>query len=229
MKRAYALLGGPHSVWPADLKEQLKKALQKQDLIFASDRGCLYLQELGIKADLAVGDFDSLKSNELKIVEKNSADIRYSHPVKDLTDSEQLFRVAFEDYQVDQLKVFGATGGRLDHFLVNLFTFVHEPLKRFCQQVEFIDQQNIIDFYLPGRHVLKTNRGYSYVGLGNLTGIKNFQITGARYELKDYSSEVPTLFSSNEFIKDQPIQIAFEEGIAIAIFTKDKNRFANLN
>lgn len=84
---------------------------------------------MGIVPEVAIGDFDSLKKGELAQLEEYEIDFRYSHPEKDYTDSEQLFKVAFEEYNVDQLDIYGATGGRLDHFLLNIFTFSKSELK----------------------------------------------------------------------------------------------------
>ena len=70
---AAVLLGGPKEEWPADLKEQLKQAQEKGDLLIGVDRGALLLLELGFKPDLAIGDFDSLKADELAWVEGISA------------------------------------------------------------------------------------------------------------------------------------------------------------
>lgn len=55
--KAYALLGGPTDLWPKDIKEKLANA----DLIIGVDRGALFLEELGIIPDVAVGDYDSLQ------------------------------------------------------------------------------------------------------------------------------------------------------------------------
>lgn len=109
--RAAALLGGPTEDWPQDLSDKFKEV----DLTFGVDRGSLLLEELGIIPDVAIGDFDSLKPNELAKIESNVADIRYSNPVKDLTDSELMIKTAFDEYAVDELVIYGATGGRIDH------------------------------------------------------------------------------------------------------------------
>ena len=47
---AAVLLGGPKEEWPADLKEQLKQAQAKGNLLIGVDRGALLLLELGFKA-----------------------------------------------------------------------------------------------------------------------------------------------------------------------------------
>ena len=60
---AYALLGGPTDLWPVNIKEILKDARKTNNLIVGVDRGSLYLEELGITPDVALGDFDSLKKS----------------------------------------------------------------------------------------------------------------------------------------------------------------------
>ena len=93
--RAYALLGGPTDLWPQDIKAQLLEAKRNHELIFGVDRGALFLEELGITPDVAIGDFDSLQDNDLARIEKSVTDIRYSNPVKDLTDSELMLQTGF--------------------------------------------------------------------------------------------------------------------------------------
>ncbi len=56
--RAIALLGGPKEEWPHNLATEIKEASKKGALIMASDRGSLFLLELGIVPDVALGDYD---------------------------------------------------------------------------------------------------------------------------------------------------------------------------
>ena len=57
-----------------------------------------------------------------------------------------LYYAAFIDYQVDDLIVYGATGGRLDHFLVNMYAVLKTPFDQFKEQIKFVDRQNIVRF-----------------------------------------------------------------------------------
>ncbi len=227
--KAYALLGGPKSEWPQNLAIILRKAQAAGDLIIGVDRGNLLLEEMKIIPDLAVGDFDSLKRSELAKIEKNVADIRYSNPVKDWTDSELMLRVAFNEYQVDSLYLLGATGGRLDHFLINIFTFLNPQMRIFAPKVTILDKQNLIRFYLPGKHLIQKENSYPYFAVGNLLPVKDLTIKGARYSLSAYSGSYPRLFSSNEFLPNQnQFEFSFDEGLVILIFSKDIDRFYNL-
>ncbi len=226
---AYALLGGPTDLWPVNIKEILKDARKTNNLIVGVDRGSLYLEELGITPDVALGDFDSLKKADLAEIESNVRDIRYSNPVKDLTDSELMLHIVFDDYQIDNLNILGATGGRIDHFLINLLMLLDPSLRQFAEQVSIMDKQNKIVFFNPGRHVIKKVSEYPYIGFAALTAIKDFNILGARYELHHYSGDYPRVFSSNEFLPNTAqFEINFEKGMLAAIYSKDVNRFHNL-
>lgn len=54
--------------------------------------------------------------------------------------------IAFGDYKIDQLKVYGATGGRLDHAAINAFGILNPDLRKYANQLTLIDKQNLIFF-----------------------------------------------------------------------------------
>ena len=223
--KGYALLGGPTDLWPKDIKEKLANA----DLIIGVDRGALFLEELGIIPDVAVGDYDSLQKKDLQRIESNISDIRYSNPVKDWTDSELMLRVAFEDYHADELVILGATGGRIDHFLINLLMVLNPEIRCYAEKVTLVDKQNLICFFDAGEHLIKKQASYPYIGFAALTAVEDFNISGALYELKHYSGDYPRIFSSNEFLANSnQFKISSQKGVIAAIYSKDINRFHNL-
>ena len=85
------------------------------DLVIAVDGGLLHAQRLGVRADLAVGDFDSLGYVPQGIPV-------FRHPViKDDTDMMLAVRLGLErGYR--RFLIYGGLGGRLDHTLANLQT-----------------------------------------------------------------------------------------------------------
>ncbi len=86
------------------------------DQIIAVDKGFEYLDELGIKPDLALGDFDSLGYvPNCKRVSR--------HPVhKDKSDLELAMERALNG-RYEEIYVYGALSGRLDHTVANLQVF----------------------------------------------------------------------------------------------------------
>lgn len=227
--KAWALSGAPKQLLPKDLNQQLLTAKKSGDLIIGVDRGALLLKEMGMKIDVAEGDFDSLQKNELRLIEQNVRDIRYSIPEKDLTDTEMAIRCAFIDYHVSYLTLFGATGGRLDHFLSNLFMVLKPEFNQFAEKIELIDQQNSIRFYNCGHHVIKKLSTYKYFGVITLTAVKNLKIVGAKYNLNNFNGINPISFSSNEFLLNvNQFSLSFEKGVVAVIQSRDVNRFQNI-
>jgi len=95
--------------------ERLKRAAEKAALVIAADGGFLTAQAAGIPVHVLVGDLDSLPETPfpqgLRVLK---------HPTeKNATDLELAL-----DYAValspEELHLFGALGGRLDHMLANL-------------------------------------------------------------------------------------------------------------
>lgn len=95
---------------------QARQAAGEFDFVIAVDAGFAHLEAIGVVPDMAVGDFDSLG-----YVPKCRRVSR--HPVKkDKSDMELAMEKAVA-WDHDELVVYGALGGRLDHTLANLQLF----------------------------------------------------------------------------------------------------------
>lgn len=96
------------------------------DFVIAVDGGFAHVEALGIAPDMAVGDFDSLGYvPECRRVSR--------HPVKkDKSDMELALEKAVA-WDHDELVVYGALGGRLDHTLANLQLFA-----KFSEQGHYV-------------------------------------------------------------------------------------------
>lgn len=221
-----ALLGGPKELWPDDLKKHLQHVQESGKQLLGVDRGSLLLLEEGVVPDIAIGDFDSLKAGELDEVERQVSEIRYSQPVKDWTDSELMLQAAFQDYEDTSLTIYGATGGRLDHFLVNLLTFLKPEFRPYLEKVQLIDQQNVVEYRHAGKHHITPITGYPYIGIVALTPIDRLTIRGARYQLDHFSSKVPIAFASNEFLpRTSGFEVSLDQGVICLIYSRDRHRF----
>jgi thiamine pyrophosphokinase len=121
MRRVNILLGGPESEYPTELSQSIKAIPGPW---VGADRGSLHLMANGIIPDIAIGDFDSISKKEQKLVQDNVPIFKRFPPEKDDTDSELCLLAAREKFNAQEYYVYGATGGRIDHFLVNLFTLL---------------------------------------------------------------------------------------------------------
>ena len=97
-------------------------SLRDDDFIIAVDGGMRYLDALGLKPDLLMGDLDSIDSNLLKTLEEKQTEILRFKAQKDFTDLELALREAIARGFKEILIAFGL-GGRLDHLLGNLGLF----------------------------------------------------------------------------------------------------------
>lgn len=95
---------------------QRRLAQGEFDQVIAVDAGFAHLEAIGVVPDMAVGDFDSLG-----YVPKCKRVSRY--PVeKDASDMELAMEKACA-WGFDELVIYGALGGRLDHTIANLQLF----------------------------------------------------------------------------------------------------------
>ncbi len=87
--------------------------------VVAADGGARHALALGLRVDLAVGDFDSISADDLAALERAGTRIE-RHPIgKDKTDLELALDAALA-LGADRVVVVGGGGGRLDHLLGGL-------------------------------------------------------------------------------------------------------------
>lgn len=157
----------------------LEKMILPQDREYIGvDHGVEELLKQGITPKFAIGDFDSLQNRQTL----ENLNIQILPKRKDVTDTH-----AAIDYLLskgyDEIEIYGATGGRLDHFFaVMCLLEKYQDIK-----LKVIDQQNCIQLLKPGIHQVK-NKGYYYFSLfalnESILSIKQAEYTLDHYLLK---------------------------------------------
>jgi thiamine pyrophosphokinase len=95
-----------------------RSAVPPGAVIVAADSGLHAVLDLGLRADVVVGDMDSVDEERLSVAIAAGARVE-RHPVdKDFTDLELALQVA-QQLGATEVLVMGGAGGRLDHFLAN--------------------------------------------------------------------------------------------------------------
>ncbi len=89
-------------------------------LIIAVDGGLAHITKLGLIPHAIIGDMDSVDRDDLKYFEEIGVDVRKFPAEKDQTDLELAIQYLI-DLGFDRIYLFGATGGRFDHFLGNMY------------------------------------------------------------------------------------------------------------
>lgn len=89
------------------------------DVWIGADGGALTLLHENIEITYAIGDFDSVNEEEKKLLRKTSISFIEYPSEKDESDIELALLKAYE-LNAKKIYLFGVTGGRLDHELVNI-------------------------------------------------------------------------------------------------------------
>ncbi|KLI76648.1 MULTISPECIES: thiamine diphosphokinase [Lacticaseibacillus] len=209
------MAGGPHENLSEDWQQLVGEWI-------GVDRGTLRLVKAGIKPVLAVGDFDSLTASEFQLVREHVQKIEQVPSAKDDTDTELAVKAALTDFSADKVTLIGATGGRLDHFLSNLFLPLQPRFLDDIERIHLLDEQNHVDYYGPGTHEIQPLPGYRYVAVINLTPVTDLAIVGAKYPLKPWSAAYPYAWASNEFIGNEPFTVSWTTGQVAIIYSRDR-------
>ena len=206
--------GGSPDEWPQfDPKEF--------EYFVGIDRGSLYIVEHGWVLNLAVGDFDSLTQDEQERVQKQAQKLVQAQAEKDDTDTQLALALTVESFPNAEITIIGATGGRLDHFLANLWLPLEPRFQAFAGQIKVKDQQNSIAYYLPGSYIVKQETGMDYLAYCCLTPVKNLTLTESKYTLDHVDVEIPTSYASNEFV-GATAGVSFDTGMIAVIQSRDK-------
>lgn len=183
------------------------------------DRGTYHLLKKGLKPIRAFGDFDSI-SKEEKVWLTSQEVVMSSFPAeKDQTDLELAINWAIEQ-EPDSISIFGATGGRLDHSLMNVQLLIKglgSPI-----DICLIDKQNIIFMKTPGTYQIEYDPEYQYLSFLAFTQkVRQLSITGVKYPLKDATLVFgDSLCISNEIIQNEA-SYSFNEGTILVIRSHD--------
>ncbi|HHT7741714.1 TPA: thiamine diphosphokinase [Streptococcus suis] len=191
------------------------------DLYVGVDAGSLRLLDYSLPLDWAIGDFDSVTSEELGQIREMAEQFLQAPAEKDDTDLELALKEIFKAYPQAQVRIYGALGGRMDHMMSNLFLPAEPDLAAFMEQIELVDSQNIIRFRPAGRHRLSPIAGMKYISFMP-SDQSRLTIRRAKYPLDASNYFFKKCYSSNEFI-DRDIDIQLDQGYVVLIYSKDRD------
>lgn len=191
---------------PHDVFEQIYKP-GKNDLIVGVDGGCKAIKSYQI--DIAFGDFDSLQGPV------NAKRVFHYPRQKKETDLELAIE-SLKD-EVDEIIIYNATGGRLDHFMANL-----RLLERFNNiEITLIDELNEISLLKDGVYIINKDTEYKYFSLipciDSIVSIEN-----ALYKLTSGIVRRTDTYTVSNQVLDEDVKITIHEGRMFLIKASDK-------
>ena len=186
--------------------------IKNEDFIIACDKGYEYAQKDGITPDLLIGDFDSYTGN----LDVDIPIQRYKCE-KDDTDTGIAVQYAVEN-NYDEILIYCALGGRLDHLLGNIQLGTYAAKKGVS--IRILSEDNELYFLSNSCISLYRRNGYSISTFSLTDTCEGLTITGAKYPLNNATfNNDSTLGVSNEWDKDI-IDISVGNGVLLIVLSK---------
>lgn len=211
MKKALLISGGRQVS-----KELIEK--YKDRFIIVADGGAKLLKKYELKADLLLGDLDSIDEETLCYVKENNIEIKKFPAKKDFTDTALCIDYLLEEDYKD-LVILGALGTRLDHELANLYNL--KMLYKLGVSAKIVDDNNEVIYLEKGEFEFEKS-DKKYFSLINAGDKMSFTTKGLYYEVEDLEINFnnPSRAVSNEIVKDKAI-VKINFGSAFIIQSRD--------
>lgn len=210
----HIVAGGPNELLP-DLSFYGEEEIRW----IGVDRGVYYLLKAGIMPFKAFGDFDSITAEERIWIESRFQGLEIFPAEKDETDMDiALNWVSLQ--KGTRVRIFGGTGGRLDHFFGNVQLLLRGLEMNI--KAELIDRQNIVRALRPGTYDIKLLKEYPYISFLPVSEeVEGITLTGFKYPLNNcHIRWGSTLCISNELI-NQSGTFSFSRGILLMVRSRD--------
>lgn len=208
-------------------KAFVEKFLSKEifDTIICVDGALRIADELSLKLDWLVGDFDSVSTELLNKYESMIAsgiihtNIRKYKPEKDATDTQIAIELAM-DLEAYEIVLLGGVGSRMDHTLGNI-NLLLKPLYKGIKA--YIINENNKIYTIDNTTKIKKSEQYgNYVSLLPFTEqVTKVTLLGFQYPLTEYSMTIGESIGISNEIMEEEATIRLEKGVLIVIESKD--------
>ena len=184
----------------------------KDSYIIGVDKGALFCVLNNIKMDAAIGDFDSITDDQLKLVMDSTNCIKLN-PIKDNTDTMEAIQLASNYDEI--LLLGGITGNRIEHFYANLLLLKKYP--------KLIIKDNNSIIFTANKSLTLDKTIYKFISIFSLSDNTIISLNGFKYNLNKYKMlEDDSLGISNEII-DNYGNIDIISGRILIILSKNDN------
>ncbi|TCP29136.1 thiamine diphosphokinase [Scopulibacillus darangshiensis] len=214
MKYMAILAGGPSDLLPSLGASDLKDCSW-----IGVDRGTYILFQKGIHPIKAFGDFDSITADEMARIQNQDIDLLMYPSEKDMTDLELAVDWVIQK-EPKRCYILGATGGRLDHTLINI-QLLH---KGHHSKTEFIlmDSKNMVTLLKPGTYHVSRRHDFPYLSFVAFSeSVSGLTLEGVKYPLTKAELMIgSSLCISNELI-DSCAKVTFDYGLLLSVRSTD--------
>ena len=197
MKNALIINGG--------LNSTKRDQLDNYDFIVAVDSGAEHAYKLFLKPDLIIGDLDSIDEKTIKRAEKDSIQILKYETNKNETDFELALKHVL-DQSIKDITIIGGEYGEIDHLFSVLTVIISYQNDELILWIH--GNQSII---IPNSKKIKIGNNVKFSILP-FTDLKNLNISGARWNLKNENIEFGKSFTLRNVSMDKNIEVSVDDG-----------------
>lgn len=203
--RAVIIAGGAVSDY-----DYIKTLIKPDDFLIAADSGLDHMKRLGLTADVAIGDMDSVKSGI------SAKEIVRLNVMKDETDTEVATLMA-KERGADEILILAARGSRADHTTANMLLL--KRLDDLGIKAHIADENNEI-YFLNNEIRLygKKDDIVSILPLGDLCGVTT---EGLFYELCDDTLYFGAARGVSNVMTGESCHITVKSGCALVFKSRD--------
>ena len=197
MKNALIINGG--------LNSTKRDQLDNYDFIVAVDSGAEHAYKLFLKPDLIIGDLDSIDEKTIKRAEKDSIQILKYETNKNETDFELALKHVL-DQSIKDITIIGGEYGEIDHLFSVLTVIISYQNDELISWIH--GNQSII---IPNSKKIKIGNNVQFSILP-FTDLKNLNISGAQWNLKNENIEFGKSFTLRNISIDKNIEVSVDDG-----------------
>ncbi len=186
-------------------------SVMKDDMVICADSGYLHALAMGLKPQAVLGDFDSVERDAVV------CETIISYPAhKDQTDTELCVRYAIAR-GCDEILLLGATGGRIDHELANVFLL--KLISDAGKKGSIYDGVSYV-FLVADELILTGDVGDILSVIPVTAQVVGITTRGLAYPLDNACMAFgPALGISNVFSESRA-EVKIKEGLALVVWTK---------
>jgi thiamine pyrophosphokinase len=175
-----------------------------------ADHACLACINQGIDIDYAIGDFDSVTSDEFAMIQKKAQHTLAYEVRKDYTDTYLAVKEALK-HSPNEIVIYGGLGNRIDHTLANI-----DLLQ--LGRISIHTNDSLMYVLNPGEYDIEN--GFTYISFFALEDVKNLTLDGFSYPLKEYDlNRFDPLCVSNKGEGN----VSFTEGTLLVVHQNEKS------
>ncbi len=187
------------------------------DTVVVVDGGSRHIKPLGIKADVLLGDFDSIEDFESFRVNHAGVEVVQFPPRKNFTDTELAVEYAIS-CSPDKVTLIGCIGTRMDHTFSTILL-----LKKFLEagiHAEMVNEHNVIRL-IDRPYDIKGNIGdlMSLVPVTELA--EGINLYGFEYPLEDATLALGSSTGISNVFASEKARIELRSGLLLVFQSKD--------